>query len=96
MSHLFPCDLPDFLSACSIYRDQACDKAAYLIGGALAFTMKDIRQLEQKSLTGSPLVSVYEDKAHRERLLTILLQISENVKFFGLVIAHKSGEDLSF
>jgi hypothetical protein len=54
----------------------------YLIGGALAFTMKDIRLLGQKSLIGVTLMSVEAGKAHRRRLLTILLEITENVKFF--------------
>jgi hypothetical protein len=53
-----------------------------LIGAALAFTMKDIRLLEQKSLIGVTLMSVEANKAHRRRLLTILLEITENVKFF--------------
>jgi hypothetical protein len=44
--------------------------------------MKDIRLSGQKSLIGITLMSVEADKAHRRRLLTILLEITENVKFF--------------
>jgi hypothetical protein len=44
--------------------------------------MKDIRLLEQKPLIGVTLMSVEANKAHRRRLLTILLEITENVKFF--------------
>jgi hypothetical protein len=35
-----------------------CVIEAYLVGGALAFTMKDIRLLEQKSLTAVTLKGV--------------------------------------
>jgi hypothetical protein len=44
--------------------------------------MKDIRLSGQKSLIGVILMSVEAGKAHRRRLLTILLEITENVKFF--------------
>jgi hypothetical protein len=44
--------------------------------------MKDIRLSEQKSLIGVTLMSVEANKAQGRRLLTILLEITENVKFF--------------
>jgi dipeptide/tripeptide permease len=53
--------------------------------------MKDIRLSGQKPLIGVTLMSVKANKAHRRRLLTILLEITGNVKFFLIFLRSGSG-----
>lgn len=57
---------------------------AYLIGGALAFTMKDIRPLEQKSLTAITMMSIDWTILKGDGFLPIFLLSRNIVKHFCL------------